>query len=63
MTEKGFINCWALSGEFFDQQSFHGWTITFNPEIPMQTSWNAKFNYLEALFVEIGLSCERSLSI
>jgi len=35
MTEKGFTNCWALSGDFFDQQSFHGWIITFNPEIPM----------------------------
>jgi len=42
MTEKGFLNCWALSGEFFDQQSFHGWTITFNPEIPMQDKLERK---------------------
>jgi len=42
MTEKGFSNCWALSGDFFDQQSFHGWIITFNPEIPMHDKLERK---------------------
>jgi len=35
ITEKGFSNCWPLSGPFFDNLSFHGWTITFSPTIPM----------------------------
>jgi len=42
MTDKGFSNCWALSGDFFDQQSFHGWIITFNPEIPMHDKLERK---------------------
>jgi len=42
MTEKGFSNSWALSGDFFDQKSFHGWTITFNPDIPMQDKTERK---------------------
>ena len=24
MTEKGYSNCWPLSGPFFDELSFHG---------------------------------------
>jgi len=35
MTEKGFSNCWPLSGSFFDDLFFHGWTISFKPSIPM----------------------------
>jgi len=42
MTEKGLMNCWQLSGSFFDEKSFHGWTITFNPMIPMQDKLERK---------------------
>jgi len=42
MTEKGLMNCWPLSGSFFDEKSFHGWTITFNPMIPMQDKLERK---------------------
>jgi len=42
MTEKGLMNCWPLSGSFFDEKSFHGWTITFNPEIPMHDKLERK---------------------
>jgi len=41
-TEKGYMNCWPLSGSFFDEKSFHGWTITFNPEIPMREKLERK---------------------
>jgi len=41
-TDKGFMNCWPLSGSFFDKKSFHGWTITFNPEIPMREKLDRK---------------------
>jgi len=42
MTEKGFMNCWPLSGSFFDEKSFHGWTITFKPTIPMHDKLERK---------------------
>jgi len=42
MTEKGFMNCWPLSGTFFDEKSFHGWTITFAPMIPMHDKLERK---------------------
>jgi len=35
MTEKAFSNCWPLRGSFFENLKFHGWVISFNPEIPM----------------------------
>jgi len=35
-TEEAFSNCWRLYGSFFDNLKFHGWVISFNPEIPMQ---------------------------
>jgi len=35
-TEKAFSNCWPLYGSFFNNLKFHGWVISFNPEIPMQ---------------------------
>jgi len=65
MTEKGFTNCWPLSGPFFDEKSFHGWTIKFEPTIPMHdkverkvqlfggvtgANWEAKRN--KATFLE-----------
>jgi len=42
MTEKGFMNIWPLSGKFFDDKSFHGWTITFVPTIPMHDKLERK---------------------
>jgi len=42
ITEKGLMNCWPLSGSFFEEKSFHGWTITFNPEIPMHDKLERK---------------------
>jgi hypothetical protein len=41
-TDKGFMNCWRLSGSLFDERSFHGWTITFNPQIPMHEKLERK---------------------
>ena len=52
ITEKGFSNSWLLSGTFFNNVSFHGWVITFNPTIPMHDRSERKIQ----LFGGIGRS-------
>jgi len=61
-TEKGFMNCWPLSGSFFDEKSFHGWTITFDPEIPMREKLDRK-TQLFAGVVGGGWDARRNKSI
>jgi len=50
ITEEALSNCWPLSGSFFDDLVFHGWTITFNPMIPMSERTERKIQ----LFGGIG---------